>query len=110
MRQSTKDYATHRVCLLEVEDTDDTYQQCSRVKQCHRLLTDRVHKPVPWLSAQSGQDEEPGTHVAKIAVENLHISMHYLQRDQLVVSRPNSAYEEEGGVTSVNHLGIYVVQ
>ena len=52
----------------------------------------------------------PITHISKVSVQHLHISMNYLQSDQFVVAGADATDEEERGVSPVHHRGIYIAQ
>jgi hypothetical protein len=50
------------------------------------------------------EDEIKLAHIAKVAVQDLHIVMHKLQGDQLIVASINAHDKVEAGISLVHHL------
>ena len=95
---------TYGVGFLEVEDAimKLAVPSCLMFRM---LLTDRARKPGLPLSVWPSKLWR-STHVSKVSVKYLHISVYNFERDQLVVPGPNAANEEQGCVASVYHFSI----
>ena len=48
------------------------------------------------------------THTAEVFVEQLHISVNDLQREQLIVSLVNGTAEVQGGIPGIKYIYIYI--
>lgn len=53
------------------------------------------------------EDEIKLAHIPEIPVQHLDISMHNLQRQELVVARRDGTDEEERSVSPIDDLGVY---
>jgi hypothetical protein len=51
----------------------------------------------------------PFTHIPKVPVKDLDITVDNLERDELVVSRGHGRDKEEGGVAAVDDLCVWAV-
>jgi len=57
-----------------------------------------------------GEDNVQLAHVAVVLIHLLDVAVDDLERDQLVVVRGAPGDEEEGGISAVNDLGVFLVR
>ena len=84
--------------------TTDQSQRMHVVTRNGRIRTNQVRRPAErgFSHRALGPTKiEAATHIAKVPVEDLNVSVNNLQHHQLVVALPNPAYEEEGRISPV---------
>src|SRR5579863_5575364 len=69
-------------------------------------LTNPARKPSKYVKKER-RTRRHVTHVPKISVEYLHVSVDYLQRDKLVVRLANPRYKEQRGIAPIYDLRVY---
>lgn len=90
--------------FLEIEDPKRGEPACGVL--LGRELTDPARIPWRLLSICTHWAVNSKTHISKVSVQHLDVSVDDLQRDQLVISRTNPANEEQGRISPVDDLGV----
>lgn len=64
------------------------------------------HTYYATLATLTACTNDPGTYIPEVAIQHLNVSVDNLQCDELIVSRPNPAYEEQRCVSPVYDLRV----
>lgn len=69
-------------------------------------LTNRARKPSNFVKRERRTTRHI-THVPKISVQHLYVSVDDLQRHKLVVRLPDARYKEQRGIAPIHDLRVY---
>ena len=97
---------TYGICLLEVEDprpNNETWVFRSYMK--HKL-TSLTRKPTGIILIEVHCQFVPITHISKVSVQHLYVTVDDFERDEFVVLGTDPTHKEQGCVATVDHLGI----